>query len=378
MGHVALTVIVIVALTAGGLALPRGFTAFFGGDECPVGWKAMEAARGRLILSVTDPKAVGVTVGKPLQDQEDREHQHGFSTEVVVPVQEVAAIDCCNNQGAHQGTYPIHSATALNPSGYPFTQMLLCTLESNDNSTAGYGMIGYFEPSVQVCPPSWRAMENAAGRFLIPAYERGGPYTNPAAPLKSGEDRKHSHSFSVDFPTQEVSYAGVKGCCNKNTAKYQTLTLAGTAETASTELPYVQLLTCVSQSPSFNVTLPLDAAVFSVISCPPGWYDVSTVSGRMLVALPDDGLPGASFGGRSIPPVSPVDPVHHHGINGTLHIPSAGVGLASGCCASGYAKSLTYGYNGWTRDTAMALPYAMVPLCARKGSKLWKSFHGNK
>jgi hypothetical protein len=56
-------------------------------------------AQGRLIVSVADPSQSGITVGKPLSDQEDRVHSHGYSSSLNLPQKDVAAIGCCNNQG---------------------------------------------------------------------------------------------------------------------------------------------------------------------------------------------------------------------------------------------------------------------------------------
>ncbi|CUE64777.1 Hypothetical protein, putative [Bodo saltans] len=356
--------IVAALLAATTVAIPHGFSAFFDADACPSGWGELNAAQGRLIVSVTSPSVTGVTVNQPLLDQEDRSHAHGFSAVVSVPQKDIAAIGCCNNEGAHHGQYSINNNTASSTSGYPFSQLLLCTFQGhNDTAPVAYGTIGYFDPDVGGCPDNWNPMVDSNGRILIPGYEQGGSMQNGAAPLASGEDRQHHHNFSISFPTTDVSYVGAEGCCDSGPAAHEDLVVASTADSTSTDLPYVQLLTCVNQVPTFNHSFPADALTFSTISCPPGWDVVNEVSGRFLVALPVGGSPGASFGGDSIPSASTENPTHNHHISGSLTLPSVGVGLASGCCGNGYIGAGTYGFQGHTSDDSELLPYTMVPLC---------------
>ena len=205
-------------------------------------------------------------------------------------------------------------------------------------------------------------MKESTGRILVPGYEQGSAIPNNATSLASGEDRQHSHDFSINIPTTDVSYAGAEGCCDSGPANYETLSLASTAESESANIPYIQLLTCVSQAMTFNSSFPADAMLYSSISCPPGWDVVNEVSGRFLVALPDGGAPGASFGGDSVPSTGATNPSHDHDIVGELTLPSVGVGLASGCCGSGYAAAATYNFHGSTSQNSEMLPY-MIPLC---------------
>ena len=350
-------------------AIPRGFSAFFDADACPSGWGQLNVVDGRIIVSTSTLENVGITVNTPLGDQEDRTHQHSFETSVHVPHRDVAAIGCCNNQGAAHGDYAVNNNTVTSTSGYPFTQLLLCTYQHNDTLPVAYGTVAYFDPDVGGCPPSWHTMKESEGRILVPGYQQGGAIPNNASPLASGEDRAHSHQFSIDFPTTEVSYVGAEGCCDSGPANYESLNLAGTANDGSTGLPYVQLLTCVSQAPTFNQSLPEDALVFNQISCPPGWDVVNEISGRLLVGLPPNGMPGASFGGNSLDPNGSGNPQHDHDITGSLSLPSVGVGLASGCCGNGYLGAGSYGYAGTTSDVTADLPYTFIPMCRSASAK---------
>lgn len=356
-------------------AIPHGFTAFFDASACPSGWGELNVAQGRLIVSVVDTSNVGITVNNPLADQEDRSHQHSFSSVITVPQRDIAAIGCCNNQGAHHGQYSVNNNSVVSSSGYPFTQLLLCTFQGhNDTNPVAYGTIGYFDPDVGGCPDNWSTMNNANGRILVPGYEQGGTIQSSAASLHSGEDRQHSHNFSISFPVTEVSYAGAEGCCDSGPANFETLNVAATTDAASTNMPYVQLLTCVNQAPTFNHSFPADALTFSSISCPPGWDVVNEVSGRFLVALPSGGSPGASFGGNSVSADGSSNPSHDHTISGSLNLPSVGVGLASGCCGNGYIGAGTYDYSGHTSQDSELLPYTLAPLCRNSLDKGRGSF----
>ncbi len=107
---------------------------------------------------------------------------------------------------------------------------------------------------------------------------------------------------------------------------------------------------------------------------------MTTVSGRFPVALPYQGEPGASFGGDSIdeslhisfgaPHSTDGDqPSHDHTLQGAMNLPSTSVGLASGCCAGGYAGAGTYDFQATTSDNPTELPFLMIALCQRAADK---------
>lgn len=346
------------------LALPAGTMTFFESPSCPAGWSLVQTTQGRLIVSVTNFELAGVTVNTPLGDQEDRTHTHTYTTTANFPEHEVAAIGCCNNQGAGHGEYDVQGAMTAEASSYPFAQLLLCRLDVDDGNPASYGSIAYFDAEASGCPPLWSPLDEAAGRILVPGYNQTSLTVSSAPPLQSGEDRLHSHPYLTSFDTIEVSYAGVSGCCNHGPSNSGPVYLEGETSSDSTGLPYIQLLTCVSENTTFDSGFPAGALVYNTIMCPPGWDLAVELSGRMLVGLPAGAQP-AQFGGPALKPDSVSTPQHNHPFSGNVNTNSVGVGLASGCCAGGYAANHNYAYTGTSNSTAFELPYAMVPLCRK-------------
>jgi hypothetical protein len=127
----------------------------------------------------------------------------------------------------------------------------------------------------------------------------------------------------------------------------------------------------VSQEQTFASKLPPQTLLYNEVFCAPGWNVSFSHSGRFLVALPNGagvralvfasaadsrdaswaalicilltltfthsgGVPGATFGGASLRPGFSGDVTNHHTFGGTINTNSCGVGLASGCCGSGY------------------------------------------
>jgi hypothetical protein len=204
----------------------------------------------------------------------------------------------------------------------PFVQLLLCSLQFADNASVPFGTIGFFEPTVSSCPSGWLAVEEANGRFLMPGlfalqfcfcallfklsflsvcfspgWAGKGVYSSDAKPLSSGQDITHSHLYSANVKTSDVSYAGVDGCCNNNPAANGVYQVAGNSSSSSSELPYLQLLTCMSQQPTFEAHFPSTTMLFNQVACPPGWNVSVLAAGRFLVSLPQNGEAGATYGG---------------------------------------------------------------------------------
>lgn len=364
-----LSLLSVCMLASSAWALPRGFTTFFNLESCPPGFHEIPESKGRVIVSVDDAKIAGLTVGEPLKDGEDPTHTHSTVGTYSVDSQHVAADGCCNTEGAHSGSYRASGTAVDHTSNLPFTQLLLCSSEDDSNYTVPYGTLLYYSPDVSSCPASFIGYSPAHGRAIIPGYDESGTVPSEAPPLASTEDRVHNHSTYGTFATSSVSYAGIDGCCNNDPARDGTYSIKGVSSAASANVPYLQLLTCLNKNESFDVSLPHGALLFSaLLGCPDGWDIVSTVSGRFLVSLPYGGNAGLSFGGPSIPS-SGAEPQHGHSVTGSVTLPSASVGLASGCCAGGYAATGTYPYEGATSQDTVSFPYLMVALCERATDK---------
>jgi len=325
----------------------------------------MPSVAGRLIVTVTDPSEAGLQVGQPLADQEDRVHLHSYSTKVTIPDKQIAAIGCCNDQGACHGDYPAVGNFESSASGYPFCQLVFCTINQPTQDPVPFGTIGYFDTNIVSCPVNWMPFQEGVGRFLLPGYYADGVLPSVAPPLKSGEDRLHSHTYLTNITTVDVSYVGAESCCDDGPSATGEYPVTGESSSASSGLPYVQLLTCVSQNATFDSKFPAETLLFNEVSCPPGWNVSLEAAGRLLVALPNGGEPGATFGGHSFPPKFTGNPQHTHWYSGTVTTQYCGVGLASGCCGSGYAGNGVYPYKDASYQQGIDLPFLNVPLCVQ-------------
>lgn len=111
--------------------------------------------------------------------------------------------------------------------------------------------------------------------------------------------------------------------------------------------------------------MPADAYLFRpTVGCPPGWELATTIGGRFVVALPYEGQAGATFGGNSIG-ADATQPTHTHTFLGEMTLPDTSIGLASGCCAGGYAATGTYPFEGTSSLDALGLPFLMTPFCQK-------------
>lgn len=106
--------------------VPSGMVAYVSGGVCPVGWIAASNVEGRMVVAVADGKDVGVQVGMPFTDQEDRVHAHGYKGDLVLPAKSIAGADGANVEGAQSQTYSISGTTKADPSGLPFVQVTTC------------------------------------------------------------------------------------------------------------------------------------------------------------------------------------------------------------------------------------------------------------
>jgi hypothetical protein len=84
--------------------VPAGMVAYISGGLCPTGWTPASNVEGRITIAVSDGKDLGVQVGTPLGDQEDRNHTHSYAGELELPAKSISASDGPNQEGAQAQT----------------------------------------------------------------------------------------------------------------------------------------------------------------------------------------------------------------------------------------------------------------------------------
>jgi hypothetical protein len=106
--------------------VPSGTIAFFSGGICPAGWTPATEVQGRLVVGAPGEGTVGVQVGDPLGDREDRAHQHAYTGSVQPAFKPIAAADGSNQSGAQAQDYPVAGTTQAQVSGLGFVQVQAC------------------------------------------------------------------------------------------------------------------------------------------------------------------------------------------------------------------------------------------------------------
>jgi hypothetical protein len=105
---------------------PPGMVAFFMATGCPAGWTVPTAAQGRLIVGVTTPSSVGLTLNDPMANQTPPTHTNDYSVTLSMSSKSISASTCCNNQGAAAKGYTVKGTTAAATSNLPFMQLPVC------------------------------------------------------------------------------------------------------------------------------------------------------------------------------------------------------------------------------------------------------------
>ena len=271
------------------------------------------------------------------------------------------------------------------------------------------GAISFFNG--KSCPKGWAPFAGGEGRLLIAAVGDAAPGSTSGAPLDDSEDRTHGHALSASIETESISFVGIAGTGNDGVAGSGTVKIALDAVEASSALPYLQLLVCSKVAaperprdgfPSGMLTY------FDRPGCPDGWRRSAATEGRLIVALPPKGKPGALFGGPPLRPLpaqlagdagtpdgavgdggsdggsefpSPPDAaaaglvdggsegpgttprLHSHVASSVVQTQPYGLAVFGGCCASGFAKNEIYSFTTVTSDTEVGLPYIELTQC---------------
>lgn len=227
--------------------LPTGAISFFDLTACPAGWTTYNDSYGRLIVAVPASEGIGLQVGNPLANQANPTHEHSFDSSIDVESCEYVLIGgCCNHSLASKGTKSFSGETDFSITGLPYIQYLAC--EKTDPPATGapeapQETLMYFGDLV--CPSGWSEALTLEKRFLVGLPENGQVGAAfGGAPLAAQEDRTHSHTFSGSVSTTSQDIIGGSGCCASGYGKNGTYKYSGTSGTATSGMPYIQLLLC--------------------------------------------------------------------------------------------------------------------------------------
>lgn len=105
---------------------PSGMVTFVGGGVCPPGWVHVSDIEGRAIVGTVTKEDVGIEVGTPFTDQENRVHKHQYMGSVTLAPKPVGAPNGANGSVAEAGKYSIEGTTEESNGGLPFFQMEGC------------------------------------------------------------------------------------------------------------------------------------------------------------------------------------------------------------------------------------------------------------
>ena len=104
-------------------------------------------------------------------------------------------------------------------------------------------MIFYVEG--RQCPDGSSPLPQARGRLLIVNYDaQSWGTTNDVTPFGPNGEGGHSDSIELSSKLAEKSISGASGCCNEKAAGKGTYKVAETANKATSDLPFIQLLIC--------------------------------------------------------------------------------------------------------------------------------------
>jgi len=225
------------------------------------------------------------------------------------------------------------------------------------------------------CPDGWASLDGANGRFLMPTMLGGGSGAFSGEALASQGKPAHVHNTANGTVSiTDRSFVLIGGCCNDNLAHSGTHSMTGSADSASSGLPYIQYRACTKTAAPSNETVPSQVMAFNILpQCPQGWSIANAAAGRYIVGLPANGAPSATFGGKALEP-SEIR-THIHSMNGTIDLASHGIAGGSGCCAGGYASAGNANFTGATKpntqdgkkkyDSAVQAPYYTGTFCQK-------------
>ena len=344
--------------------IPKGFSTFFRTASCPSGWQVVSAAQGRLVLATDHAESAGSTVLGPLGDRREPVHSHSINAEFTFASHPtLGSGGLGGSSGARRGSYKASVETSIEPSGLPFAQLQLCELLDANSVPLASGVVAFFNSSSAECPDGWEVMTKLKGRFIVPGYDAHTKFDSPA----SSEDA-HDHGFETFVDPTEFSYATVVFVnTNNEPAFHKNCSISGTSSSSTLNLPHLSMLSCGFDldGSSRIMRLPPSALVFFATECPHSWFAALEFAGRLVVAMPQGGLPAALFGGNRTLPCDNTSslPAHRHSFASTVQLASQQILLAAYDSPGGYAKAGSYAFGGVTSSGAPRVPYSTLPFC---------------
>jgi hypothetical protein len=105
---------------------PSGMVTFVAGGVCPPGWQHASELEGRVIVGTVIREDVGIEVGSPFTDREERVHHHDYTVDVNLPAKFLVASNGPEGTAASAKLYSVADVTDDNASELPFFQMEAC------------------------------------------------------------------------------------------------------------------------------------------------------------------------------------------------------------------------------------------------------------
>ena len=189
----------------------------------------------------------GATVGKPLDDGEDRQHTHGMPVSLTLPSVNYAGIAGEANHGvARAGSVPMTVTGSKASTGLPYVQLLVCQKQVPPDLAqrpAPVGTLMFFKSAG--CPTGWGQAGSTQGRILIGLPDGATPGQKFGGAALTGTDKRtHHHKFAGEITTSAHGIALLSGGAASGYAKDGTHPYDATTEETEAEVPYLQLLHC--------------------------------------------------------------------------------------------------------------------------------------
>lgn len=241
---------------------PTNSIAFFGSGTCPAGWSPFTPANGMFIVPTPRGATNGQIFGTPLNSQQPPTHLHTLTDAVEVQSTQYAGASgccagglstCCNKTVTTVGRKQFKGSgddtdvnTSTSDGGITYDQLLVCKKSAAPSAdVVPSGVIVFVESGV--CPVGWATSPLTEGRFLVGLPSGASPAAFGGDPLKSLENREHTHDYSGSLSTDSAGIALTSGCCAKGYGKNGSYSYSGTTRRAGANFPYIQLLLCQKQ-----------------------------------------------------------------------------------------------------------------------------------